>query len=198
LEAEKKRKEKEAEEREKERRYRREESSKGTMSHSSSSKDHKKKHSKKHKESRPVVEENPWGSDAEDWEADSKGYEAGYDPSEKLEADVYLYHPRGLSKSERKAFRKEQKLKAEKLRSPSPEIVDVKPFSRLDMNEPWGNNTRDRDHDRNGSTSSGNGLNKPKPIPPPIIKPEPVQWNDDEKEDGEISEEEYYGEDPFA
>jgi hypothetical protein len=211
---ERKRKEGEASEREKDRhRQDREDKSRDHHHHHRSS-GHKKhsssstsSSSKKHKDVKPViVEDNPWGSDAEDWEAESHGYDAGYDPTEKLEKDIVLYNPRGLSKSERKAFRHEQKQRARQ-KSSSPEIietVDVKPFSRLDVNETAAAYQSDYrpgglGNSRRGSAATVVSTSKaPSSIPPPVVKPEPVQWKNEEREDGECSEEEFFGEDPFA
>lgn len=155
----------------------------------------------KHKESKHKLDDdNIWGSDAEDWEADAKdGYQTAYQPSERLKNEVILYQPTGMSKSERKQYRMEQRQKIMKPDIPEdpysdryPEYVDIKPFSKLELANKAKVKEEPRDWDSLPIKQERN-----RKIPPPKAAPIEI---DLEKEDGECSEEEddFAGEDPFS
>jgi hypothetical protein len=150
-----------------------------------------------------------WGSDAEDWEADAQGYAPAYQPEEKLKNDVIMYQPRGLSKSERKQFREDQRLKSYKL----PDIpvfnqeinnsnFDSKTISKFDAEAAKDVKLKVKEEsssdwkDVRVKTEPGYQQQRPK-MPPPKVEPV-INF---EKEDGECSEEEcedFIGDDPFS
>jgi len=79
---------------------------------------------------KPVITKPPpaqsnaqvWGAHSEDWETDSKGYEAAYNPEDKLKSGNFLYQPRGLQPAERRQYRLEQRIKASSMHNQSNEM----------------------------------------------------------------------------
>lgn len=90
--------------------------------------------------------------EAESWEDEAAGYTPGYDPQQKLKKEVIMYNPAGLTKSERKRFRKEVREKAvgigddASIELPTASSFDVRPdLKEFKMHKKGANTEADRE-----------------------------------------------------
>jgi hypothetical protein len=139
-----------------------------------------------------INKESIWGLDTEDWDAEGRagGYTAAYDPTQKLSQDSHkmLYQPGGLSKSERKQYRAEQRLKATASVLDQDSVVDVNNFGRLSLET---KNTKQEESKRCHESESESSK---------ILSEKVVCAKDVEKLEKEIEKkvDEDFGDDPFG